>query len=265
MALQDLIVNQKQISEDLLEKILKGKVELVKETYGVNLIRESQRLSNKTKILLFLCGKKAWELIEGKKFDVSINELELLGINSSSIRGTLKELKDENMACSDKDHKYSILPKGIYFLEELSSKHELPNTAKIQTSAKKKSVRRGVSGRSDVIQKLEEINKLPQNFIEKILSIFGRINHQEKYLLAIYVATEELKLTGLTPSEINFVLTEPPIRLQKFHVSNISRDLGKLKIVIPYPAGKGFEYRLTTEGLQTAKRLLEESNQKNHG
>ena len=64
MALADLIVTNKVLSEDIIENILKGKVELIQEEHKVFLTREALGFPNRLKILLYLTGAKAWELID---------------------------------------------------------------------------------------------------------------------------------------------------------------------------------------------------------
>jgi len=118
MALEDLIVDHKQISKELLEKLLVGRAELIKENEGVNLTRTGNNYSNKTRVLLYLCGKKAWELLSSNRVNASIEELQKnLGIAGNTIRPILKELKDSYQAESEKG-KYRILPKGVFELEK---------------------------------------------------------------------------------------------------------------------------------------------------
>lgn len=159
MALKDLIIDQKQISEVLLEKLLKGKVDLIKKNQGMGLTTIGNSFSNRTRILLFLCGKKAWELLTSKEGWVSITEIERnLGIKGNTLRPLLKELKDSYGVESEKG-KYRILPKGIFLLEkELEQrddgKEEKRKKKGVRTSKKEK-IKRGFS-RSEFINKLYE-------------------------------------------------------------------------------------------------------------
>lgn len=117
MALEDLIIDRKQISKELLEKLLKGKVELIKENKGVNLTKLGNSFSNKIQVLLYLCGKKAWELLVSEEIRNSIKELEKnLGIKGNTLRPILKELKDSYQVEAEKG-KYRILSKGVFELE----------------------------------------------------------------------------------------------------------------------------------------------------
>lgn len=119
MALKDLIVTNKQVSEDLIENILKGKVELIQDGNKIILTRESSNFSNKVKILLFLVGGKAWELLGGVSLSFSPREIEeALNIPGNSLRPLLKELSDNFFVSNDKG-KYQITFKGVYELEAM--------------------------------------------------------------------------------------------------------------------------------------------------
>ena len=139
MSLEDLIIDHKQISKELLEKLLVGRVELIKEDEGVNLTRISNNYSNKTRVLLYLCGKKAWEFLNSRGVNTSIEELQKnLGIPGNTIRPILKELKDSYQVESEKG-KYKILPKGIFELEKIiehKSEGEKTNATKTKKADK---------------------------------------------------------------------------------------------------------------------------------
>jgi len=119
MALQDLVINNKQISADLVENLLKGRVELIQEGRKVSLTKDGMRLPNRSKILLFLVSGKAWELLDGKEWSSSPGVMEeILGIPGNTLRPILKSLTDIFLVKSDKG-KYQILSKGIYELETI--------------------------------------------------------------------------------------------------------------------------------------------------
>ena len=125
MSLNDLVITNKKISKDLVEKVLKGRVELVREGNKVNLTKEGSKLSNKLKVLLFLAGGKAWELLDNVTLSFSPNEMEqVIGIPGNSLRPILKEISDNYLVNNEKG-KYQIIPKGIYELENM-----LENTIK---------------------------------------------------------------------------------------------------------------------------------------
>jgi len=156
MALENLIIDRKQISKELLEQLLKGRVGLIKEKQGVSLTKLGHSYSSKIRVLLFLCGKKAWELLTSKEIRVSIGEIEKnLGIKGNTLRPLLKNLKDSYRVESEKG-KYRILPKGIFelekeFEEEVKERKEETKTGiKVQ---RKKGLKKKFS-RSEFISKL---------------------------------------------------------------------------------------------------------------
>lgn len=124
MALQDLVINSEQISTELVENLLKGRVELIQEGRRVNLTRAGMSLSNKGRVLLFLAGGKAWNLLSGEDWTTSPGDMqEYLGIPGNTLRPILKELADNFLVKSEKG-KYQILSKGIYELESILGKKE---------------------------------------------------------------------------------------------------------------------------------------------
>ena len=125
MALQDLVVNNKQVSAELVESLLKGRVELIHEGKRVNLTKEGMQLSNRGRVLLFLAGGKAWELLEETETWSSMpgDMHEFLGIPGNTLRPILRNLADSFFVKSEKG-KYQILPKGIYELESILEKGE---------------------------------------------------------------------------------------------------------------------------------------------
>lgn len=117
MALKDLIVTNQQISEDLIENVLKGKVELIQEGHIIILTKQGSAFPNRIKILLFLAGGKAWELLDSAGLSFSPGAIEeALNIPGNSLRPLLKELSDNYLTRNDKG-KYQITSKGIYELE----------------------------------------------------------------------------------------------------------------------------------------------------
>lgn len=151
MALQDLVINNKQISAELVENLLKGRVELIQEGKRVSLTKDGIRLSNKNKILLLLAGGKAWELLDGEVWSSSPGDMqEFLGIPGNTLRPILKELADSFFVKSEKG-KYQILSKGIYELESMlenkeNKKSDIPDDD--SNSGKAVSVRKTMGGPS---------------------------------------------------------------------------------------------------------------------
>jgi len=209
MALEDLIIDHKQISKELLEKLLAGRTELIKENEGVNLTRISNNYSNKTRVLLYLCGKKAWELLSSNKVNASIEELQKnLGITGNTIRPILKELKDSYQAESEKG-KYRILPKGVFELEktiEHEDGKERINKTKPQKGDKS----------SRQVSKSEYINKLHnEGYFKEPRKMTDIMNELKKLGVSI-------KLTSLPP----YLL--PLVRKRKLNREQITE--GKRKV-----------------------------------
>jgi len=210
MALEDLIIDHKQISKELLEKLLKGRVELIRENKGVNLTRLGNGFSNKIRVLLYLCGKKAWELLVSEEIRSSIEELEKnLGIKGNTLRPILKELKDSYRVETEKG-KYRILPKGVFELE--GGLQQEPE----QTKALSKSNVRKESKSSRGISTSAYINKL----------------HNEGYLKTPKKMSDimnELKKRGVTIK----LTSLPPYLLSLVRKGNLVREQiieGKRKI-----------------------------------
>lgn len=264
MALTDLIIDQSQITTDLIENVLKGRVSLVRESKGVYLSQESARLGTKVKLLLFLAGKRAWELIDGtgERFLSSLDEMgKETGVHGSTLRGALKDLKDAHLVDSE-NAKYFVLPKGMHTLTEWLKDGSAESTPKSHGKAggagKSKISGRAGGGRAEILEAIKT-KPFSEEVVTRMLPILRRVGNQDKYLLAIYMAKQEMEINGLVPAEVNYLLTEPPIGLpSKFYVSNISRDLGsKLRdYVNPYRAGKAHEYRLNTPGREYVESLI---------
>lgn len=138
MALQDLVINNHQISTKIVENLLKGRVNLIQEGRMVHLTKEGMRFPNKAKILLFLAGGKAWELLDGKGWNSSPGAMEqILGISGNTLRPVLKELADSFLVKSEKG-KYQILSKGIYELETMMGKVEGEESTTQKSNSKQK-------------------------------------------------------------------------------------------------------------------------------
>jgi len=162
MALADLIVTNKVLSEDIIENILKGKVELIQEEHKVLLTREALGFPNRLKILLFLTGAKAWELIDKTLLTFSPSDLETeLNIQGNSIRPILKELADNLFIVNEKG-KYRITSKGIYELETLLKRN--PDDSGQPSSIKRvKGKKAKVSASSNLPSKTNSIAELIEN------------------------------------------------------------------------------------------------------
>lgn len=132
MALEELI-SKKENLEEILEKLLKERVRLIEEEDEKIIQIEkklARKLNNYTKILLYLAGKKAWELIEKKntnkeiEFWVKPKEIEKnLQLRGGSVRPLLKQMKEAKLI-DYKQKAYRINFAGILELEEKIKKYE---------------------------------------------------------------------------------------------------------------------------------------------
>lgn len=162
MALADLIVTNKVLSEDIIENILKDKVELIQEEHKVFLTREALGFPNRLKILLFLTGAKAWELIDKTLLIFSPSDLETeLNIQGNSIRPILKELADNLFIVNEKG-KYKITSKGVYELETILKRNPT-DVNKSSSISKVKSNKVKVSTSSKLPSKTNSIAELLEN------------------------------------------------------------------------------------------------------
>jgi hypothetical protein len=137
MALKDLILNKEQVSEELIENILKGRVDLVEEGSKIVLRREADNFSNRNKILLFLAGGMAWEIIEGKEWRCSPKNMEeSIGIPGNSLRPILMTLAGGYLVNAT-GGKYKIMPRGISTLQGIID-GTTEQSKKVAKSTKKK-------------------------------------------------------------------------------------------------------------------------------
>ncbi|MFA6432308.1 MAG: hypothetical protein WCV82_00610 [Candidatus Paceibacterota bacterium] len=127
MALKDLIQNTNSTEKDL-ENILKSRVKLLKinDLYSVHIERSfSKTLDQKNKILFYLAGKLAWQILEKNQIWVKPKELESeLGISGGTIRPSLLAFKKHKFVeYNKKDKGYRLTGVGlselIKFQEEL--------------------------------------------------------------------------------------------------------------------------------------------------
>jgi len=132
MALEELISKEENV-EKILEKILKERVKLIQEVSEkyVHIRKElARKLDNFTRILLYLAGKKAWELIEekktGKKIEYWIKPKEIennLQLSGGSVRPVLRQMKKGKLIdCKQKMYRINFA--GILELEERIKKYE---------------------------------------------------------------------------------------------------------------------------------------------
>jgi len=158
MSLQDLVTDNKKISENLLENLLKGYVELVKDGKKVILTKKGMSLPRKTRVLLLLAGGKAWTFLDKKEWSIAPSDMEgVLSIPGGSLRPILK-IQADNFLIKRSKGKYQIRPKGLFQLEDMfqdkdkNSGKEIKQTRKIGAKLSGKS--KGGSSKAEIISEM---------------------------------------------------------------------------------------------------------------
>lgn len=129
MSIKDLVVSKTDIGEELVESLLIGRVRLIEESSEVQLSPGTRGLPSATRILLYLCGKKAWSLLRNKELTTPIVELSNnLGIKGNTLRPTLKRLRDSRLIES-KSGQYCILPMGVLHLQQYFEEEDVKAAA----------------------------------------------------------------------------------------------------------------------------------------
>lgn len=265
MALRDLIVQKQDVTDELLEIVLEKYARLVDEEREVRLTPEAEGLLIKQKVLLYLAGMYAWDIIEEKKESTPINNSQIensLKIEGNTLRPILKSFRDSG-EIEQKDGGSIITYKGVETLKKIDEvKLEEKRKTKKEKDITNVSVSKSTSTGRETILKSFDNSTLDIKYVEKMLEILRNSQNIDKYLIALYIAKMEFGVDGLTPGEVNTFLTSPPFKLSRMFTTNISRDLGKnfktKAWVNPYEsAGKfGLVYRITSKGEKRIDELL---------
>jgi len=96
MALKDLIVDEKEMTEDVLQKTLEPYVHFSQEG-KVLMNKDFRALPVRKQILVYLAAKKAWDLISGQKTGGYVSNSELqqtLNVPGGTLRPRIKEMRD---------------------------------------------------------------------------------------------------------------------------------------------------------------------------
>jgi|SRR3989344_6085991 len=259
MSLSNLVVDESQISEDVLETILAGNVELIKEGEGVRLIGDAWKFSPKCQVMLYLAAKHAWKLIGAQREaprEVRANELAAnLGIPINTVYGVTAQLVADGQVDSD-GGKYAMKPRGLHALQEILPEEKERASKKTPGSTGRRRSK-GTRAKGTSLSEQIKPNELSRAYVEEAQGILENSTNADKYLLAIWTAEKYFGLEGLTPAEVGYLLCEPPLRQPKLYVSNISRDLGKMrKLVVARKRGSSYQYGLTTGGIKRVTDML---------
>ncbi len=180
MAISDLVVNSEQISSDIVEKVLKGHVDLVSGR-KVALSSKTMKMPNREQVLFFLCGGHAWELIDTeqgepvKEWSRTPGEMEkTLGIKGNSLRPVLKSLADSYFVIPEKG-KYKISPRGINYLKDFLAGDTSDKPKKItKFRPNKKSKKHTSSSKAGVITELGNSGFINAKSAEEIRTEMAR-------------------------------------------------------------------------------------------
>lgn len=300
MSLHDLIVQKPIITESLLERVLKPFARLVEGDREVVILQEADKLLNKHKVLLYLAGIRAWDFLESIEKVTYVSNTQIqkaLKIEGNTLRPILKSFRDsemvdfnedghainykgaieiENIDIGEPTHKHFELIDKQFFVDNaktnetrrINDAHEfnndIANNNKTSASLKFRELK---NVRDDNISKNLRVRNdtifstLQAVEVEKYLEILRNVKNVEKYLIALHLAETHQSINGLTASEINLLLTEPPFKLSRMFTTNISRDLGNnfKKKAWVYPVedrGKGgIVYRMTGKGRERLAEL----------
>ena len=119
MALKDLVVDHKKITEEIVEKIVAPYVRYDAGAHKIVLTPRAKSLSNDEKVLVFLVGVLGWQYVldDSPNFATKPADLEReLGIAGGTLRPILKKLKDLHLLVVVDGH-YRAQPANLDSIE----------------------------------------------------------------------------------------------------------------------------------------------------
>ncbi len=110
MALKDLVASKASLDEETIEEIVASYVRYDIENQTIFLTPESNKLSSKDKVLIYLVALQGWPFVQDASISVDAKPAEIeehTGIAGGTLRPVLKELKDRNIIV-EKGGRYSV-------------------------------------------------------------------------------------------------------------------------------------------------------------
>ena len=141
MALKDLVLSKATLTEEVIEKIVSGRVHYDVDECTISLTASGASLPAKKKLLTYLVALQGWPYVTDSSVhtDASPAELEQqLGIPGGTIRPMLTELRDKHLL-SNKGGRYSVRAGGLHAITAELQGTAMPDEVKPASAAPRRS------------------------------------------------------------------------------------------------------------------------------
>lgn len=131
MALKDLVIDDRKIAEERVEKIIAPYLRYNPAVQKIVWTPQANSLSNERKVLVFLVGVLGWQYVLDQSQDVATKPADLegaLGVGGGTLRPILKKLKDLHLLVVEDGH-YRVQPANLDSIEAAIS-GETPKAAR---------------------------------------------------------------------------------------------------------------------------------------